>query len=36
MYTAGFGTAIVLGLVVLVLPALWFLWWRVTDSRGLE
>ena len=36
MYSSGIGAAIALLVLALVLPAVWFVWWRVTDSRGLE
>jgi hypothetical protein len=29
MYTQGFGAAVLVGLVALVLPGLWFAWWLV-------
>ena len=31
MYTDGFGAALIVGAVVLLLPTLWFAWWFVAD-----
>jgi hypothetical protein len=31
MYDDGFSVALVLGLVALVLPALWIAWWYLAD-----
>lgn len=31
MFTDGFGVAIVIGVVALLLPALWVAWWFIAD-----
>jgi len=36
MYSAGIGAAIGILIIALALPAVWFVWWRMTDSRGFE
>ena len=34
MYTEGLGVAIGIGIIALVLPALWIAWWKLADLGG--